>query len=401
MLTLATMTHFCFSWLICILLNCAHQGCNERESLSHFQVGAERTEEYMHLLKGKKVAVVANHTSMVKGIHLVDTLLRRGIDIQCVFAPEHGFRGDVAHGMDVQGGKDPATGLKVVSLYGKNKKPSTESLRGIDILLFDIQDVGVRFYTYISTLHYVLEAAAENHIPVIVTDRPNPLGACVDGPVLNPKYKSFVGMHPIPIIHGLTIGELAQMIRGEEWISHSQQLKLTVIPCNGWRHRDLYALPLPPSPNLKTMQSVYLYPSLCLFEGTDISLGRGTDHPFEWIGFPGNPKGEISFTPEDRPGVAENPPHEGILCKGIDLTHIDLNQNHCSFNLHWLLEMYQLYPRKDQFFSSPDFFDKLAGTNELRNQITASVPESEIRKSWQKNLQEYSSLRKKYLLYSE
>ena len=397
------MHQFIVGLILCVALNTAQSGCGVQfVTPKGIDLGVERMEEYLPLLKGKKVCVVANHTSMFDGIHLVDTLLKASIEIISVFAPEHGFRGDVAHGMEVQGGKDPATGLKVHSLYGKNKKPSSESLKGVEVILFDIQDVGVRFYTYISTMHYVLEAAAENNIPVIILDRPNPLGGCVDGPVLDTKYQSFVGMHPIPIIHGLTVGELATMIKGEGWINAASQLDLTVIPCEGWKHGDEYKLPIPPSPNLKSMQSVYLYPSLCLFEGTNVSLGRGTDHPFEWIGFPGNPESEIFFTPEDRPGVAENPPHEGVKCGGIDLTHYEFNKvSKCDFNLQWLLQMYKLYPNKQAFFSSPDFFDKLAGSNTLRKQISSSLSEDEIRKSWAKELDHYKVLRKKYLLYEE
>lgn len=386
-----------------VLLQTTQWSCNDHERhTASMMTGAERMDDYLTLLKSKKVGIIANHTSMVKDAHLVDTLLRAGVNITCVFAPEHGFRGDVAHGMDVKGGKDSATGLNVFSLYGKNKKPSSESLKGIDVLLFDIQDVGVRFYTYISTMHYVLEAAAENKIKVIVLDRPNPLGGCVDGPILDTKFQSFVGMHPIPVVHGLTIGELAKMIKGEGWINKAADLDLTVIPCKEWKHSDEYILPIPPSPNLQTMQSIYLYPSLCLFEGTDISLGRGTDHPFEWIGFPGNPESEIFFTPEDRAGVAENPPHEGRKCGGIDLSKYDFGTlDRCTFKLNWLISMFRIYPEKNKFFSHADFFDKLAGSSELRNQITRGVPENAIRESWQKETEMYMNVRKKYLIYAE
>ena len=389
--------------LACFFLSFTYPACHDlSDPQTSLQVGAQRMESYLPLLKNKKIAVVANHTSQVNPTHLVDTLLHLGVNIQCVFAPEHGFRGDVAHGMEVQGGKDPATGLKVHSLYGKNKKPSALSLKGIELILFDIQDVGARFYTYISTMHYVLEAAAEAKIPVVILDRPNPLGSCVDGPVLDTSYRSFVGMHPIPVIHGLTIGELAKMIQGEGWIHASSQLELTVIPCYDWKHSDFYQLPLAPSPNLKTMQAIYLYPSLCLFEGTQVSVGRGTHHPFEWIGFPGNPQSEIFFTPEDRPGVAENPPHEGVKCGGIDLTKYAFDSlSACHFNLQWLLQMHKNYPDKAAFFSSPEFFDKLAGNSTLRKQISSSLSETEIRKSWAKDLTTYNALRKKYLLYEE
>lgn len=397
------MHQFILGLIFCVAINSSLCGCTEQIIPSkRIVTGVQRMEEYLPLLKGKKVCVVANHTSMLDGSHLVDTLRKSSIEIISVFAPEHGFRGDVAHGMEVQGGKDPATGIKVHSLYGKNKKPSTESLQGVEVILFDIQDVGVRFYTYISTMHYVLEAAAENNIPVIILDRPNPLGGCVDGPVLDMKYISFVGMHPIPIIHGLTVGELATMIKGEGWINSAPQLDLTVISCTGWKHGDEYKLPIPPSPNLKTMQAVYLYPSLCLFEGTDISLGRGTDHPFEWIGFPGNPKSSLYFTPEDRPGVAENPPHEGVKCGGIDLSNYEFSlSGKCVFNLSWLLDMYKCYPDKSRFFSNPEFFDKLSGSSILRKQITTGVSENDIRDSWQLNLRQYKLMRNKYLIYPE
>ncbi|MFM7725998.1 MAG: exo-beta-N-acetylmuramidase NamZ domain-containing protein, partial [Flavobacteriales bacterium] len=279
--------------------------------------GAAQIERYMPELHGKHVGLVANQTSRIGQTHLVDTLLRLGVDIKAVFAPEHGFRGEAGAGEHISDGKDPITGIPVLSLYGKTKKPTAEMLKGIDVIVFDIQDVGARFYTYISTLHYVLEAAAEHHLKVIVLDRPNPNGYYMDGPVLEMKYASFVGMHPIPIVHGLTIGELTGMILGEHWLEKNPDV--VVIPCVGYSHEMTYPLPVRPSPNLPNNHAIALYPSLCWFEGTEVSLGRGTDAPFQIIGFPDCNAGSYAFTPRDLPGVAPHPPFENKICRGLDL----------------------------------------------------------------------------------
>lgn len=362
-------------------------------------VGAENTRAISGLCRDKKVAVVTNQTGMIRNMHLVDSLLLLGIDIKMVFAPEHGFRGDVPDGEHIADGKDPKTGLPLVSLYGKNKKPSPEQLKGIDVLIFDIQDVGARFYTYISTLHYVMEAAAENGKSVLVLDRPNPNGHYVDGPVLKKGFESFVGMHPVAMVHGMTVGEYAQMINGEGWLAGSKKCKLTVIPCQGYDHNVHYRLPVRPSPNLPNMTSVYLYPSLALFEGTEVSVGRGTDKPFQQIGIPEFTKGNHNFTPVSIANASVNPPQKGKVCIGFDLSAADEHQNLNQVNLEWLLTMYKNAPSKDTFFLKSGFFNKLAGNEGLMKQIVAGKTEVEIRASWQLDLAQFKVVREKYLLY--
>lgn len=367
------------------------------------QTGAERVDDYIWLLQGRKVAVCGNQTSMVGNVHLVDTLLKRGINVVKIFCPEHGFRGNAEAGAHIASGTDPKTGLPIVSLYGKNKKPTPEQLQNIDYVLFDLQDVGCRFYTYISTLHYVMEAAAENNVEVIVLDRPNPNGYFVDGPVLDPKYKSFVGMHPVPVVYGMTIGEYARMINGEGWLAGGIHCNLAVVTLRHYTHNTRYALPVPPSPNLPNAESIYLYPSLCLFEGTNISVGRGTTLPFQIYGAPMMKGGDYTFTPAPIRGVSENPPHNGKACRGYYLkdfatTHLDSTN---SFNLQYLMTAYQQYADKEHFFTNTNFFDKLAGNDRLRKQIISGVSEEEIRQSWQEDLENFKSIRKKYLLYPE
>ncbi|MCC6683908.1 MAG: DUF1343 domain-containing protein [Bacteroidia bacterium] len=363
--------------------------------------GAERTDYYLPLLKGKKVGLVINQTSIVGSKHLVDTLKSSGITIKRIFAPEHGFRGNHSAGAHVSSGIDSLTGLPVVSLYGDNKKPKPEQLKDLDLIIFDIQDVGARFYTFISTLHYVMEACAEQKKPLLVFDRPNPNGFYVDGPVLDMKFKSFVGMHPVPVVHGMTIGEYAQMINGERWLKDSVQCKLTVVPCLNYKHSMLYKLPVKPSPNLPTMESVYLYPSLCLFEGTTISLGRGTDKPFECVGKPDFEGGSYSFTPKSIPGLADDPPYKNQVCNGYLLSGFSDKYLLSSRKLYllWLSGCYEKDKSKETFFTS--FFDKLAGTDLLRKQITGGVPESLIRQSWEPGLSKFKVMRKKYLLYPD
>lgn len=386
------------------------QSCGNSQNVSHnpqkntadtiIRPGAEQTAEYFPLLRGKKIAVVANHTSLVGRTHLVDTLLKSGFSIQKVFAPEHGFRGTADAGERIASGKDPKTQLPVVSLYGENKKPTSEHLKGIDVVIFDIQDVGARFYTYISTMSYVMEACAENNIPVIILDRPNPNGNCVDGPILEPKYSSFVGLHTLPISHGMTIGEYAQMVNGEGWLKNKTKCALTIINVKNWTHHDYYQIDVPPSPNLKTMNAIYLYPTLCLFEGTIVSVGRGTSAPFEMIGYPNCPNGNFSFKPVSTPG-SKNPPYENQSCKGLDLAGVGITsiRDKGKLNLTWLITLYNGANEKNTFFTL--FFDKLAGTEQLRKQIMEGKTEDEIRKSWEPGLKRFSEIRKKYLLYSE
>lgn len=365
------------------------------------RTGAECTEHYLPLLEGKRVAVCGNQTSVVGKTHLVDTLLSRKVNVVKLFCPEHGFRGQAEAGATIASGKDPLTGLPVVSLYGKNKKPTAEQLQGVDVVLFDLQDVGCRFYTYISTLHYVMEAAAENGVKVIVLDRPNPNGFYVDGPVLEPQYKSFVGMHPVPIVYGMTIGEYARMINGEKWLANGVQCDLTVIKLEGYTHETRYALPVAPSPNLQTTEAIYLYPSLCLFEGTNVSVGRGTDHPFEMFGAPGMRSGDYRFTPRAIPGVSENPPFKGQECRGYllhDIAADNLN-NPGRLNLSYLLTAYRDCADKASFFLKNNFFDKLAGTDQLRKQLLVGANEEEIRASWEPDLEKFRHIREQYLLY--
>ncbi len=365
------------------------------------RTGAECMERYLPLLEGKRVAVCGNQTSVVGKTHLVDTLLSRKVDVVKLFCPEHGFRGQAEAGATIASGKDPLTGLPVVSLYGKNKKPTAEQLQGVDVVLFDLQDVGCRFYTYISTLHYVMEAAAENGVKVIVLDRPNPNGFYVDGPVLEPQYKSFVGMHPVPIVYGMTIGEYARMINGEKWLANGVQCDLTVIKIEGYTHETRYALPVAPSPNLQTAEAVFLYPSLCLFEGTNVSVGRGTDQPFEMYGAPGMQSGDYRFTPRAIPGVSENPPFKGQECRGYllhDIAADNLN-NPGRLNLSYLLTAYRNCVDQSSFFLKNNFFDKLAGTDQLRKQLVVGASEEEIRASWEPDLEKFRHIREQYLLY--
>ncbi len=363
------------------------------------KVGAERTEIYFPLLTEKSIAIVANHTSLIKNTHLVDSLLNLGININKVFSPEHGFRGTADAGARIDNKTDKKTGLPIISLYGKNKKPKKEDLSDIDIVIFDIQDVGARFYTYISTMTYVLEACAENNIPVIILDRPNPNGFYVDGPVLEKKYKSFIGMHPVPVVHGMTIGEYAKMINEEGWLKDGIKCDLNIIKCLNYDHAKLYQLPVRPSPNLPCMNSIYLYPSLCFFEGTIISVGRGTNTPFELIGHPDFSDGDFTFTPKSFPGASLNPPYKNISCLGYYLKDFFKDKDMNKIHLNLLIEMYDFFKDKNDFFNS--YFDRLAGTSELRKQIIAGKSEEEIRKSWQKDIDRYKKIRKKYLLYPD
>jgi uncharacterized protein YbbC (DUF1343 family) len=364
-------------------------------------VGAERFPEYLSLLKGKKVGLIANHTSLVGKTHLADTLISLGVKVVKVFGPEHGFRGNAPAGKHVPGEKDPKTGISVISLYGTNKKPTPEQMAGIDMLVFDIQDVGVRFYTYISTMSYAMEAAAEANIPFMVLDRPNPNGHYVDGPVLEKGFESFVGLHPVPVVHGLTVGEYAKMVNGEGWLRGGNKVQLTVIPIVGYTHKDFYLLPEKPSPNLDSQASVYLYPTLCFFEGTQLSVGRGTDKPFRVIGYPGWEGTPYEFTPKPVPGASDSPKYKGQVCQGYDLTEFaeEFIKNSGKLYLFWLFDAYKRYPEKDKFFTS--YFNSLAGNARLKEQIISGTTEEEIRKSWEPELEKFKQIRKKYLLYQD
>ena len=366
------------------------------------KVGAERMEVYFPFLQNKRVAIVANPTSMVGTTHLVDTLLAGGVEVRTIFCPEHGFRGEAEAGAAIANAVDRKTGLPIVSLYGKNKKPTMEQLKGIDVVVFDIQDVGARFYTYISTLHYVMEAVAESGLCLLVLDRPNPNGFYVDGPVLEPQYKSFVGMHPVPIVHGMTIGEYALMINGQHWLNDGMVCNLKVITMQHYTHDSLYHLPIAPSPNLKTPNAIYLYPSICCFEGTDVSVGRGTEMPFEVIGSPMYKCADnvsFAFVPKPIKGVSENPMHNGKQCKGMDLRGRGYEVLKTRrLELSYLRNMYNC-AKHDKFFNS--FFEKLMGTADLRKQIISGTADDVIRASWQPQLDEFKAIRKKYLLYSD
>jgi uncharacterized protein YbbC (DUF1343 family) len=360
--------------------------------------GAYMIEEYRSLIKGKSVAVLANQTSMVGKTHLVDTLFGTGIKIKVIFAPEHGFRNMADAGETIEDGKDSKTGISIISLYGNHLKPTKEDLSGIDIALFDIQDVGTRFYTYISTLHYLLEACAENSIKCIILDRPNPNGFYFDGNVLDTAHRSFVGMDPVPVVHGMTVGEYAGMLNGEGWLKNGVKCELVVIKCKNYSHNTLYDLPVKPSPNLPNQTSVYLYPSICFFEGTSLSLGRGTSFPFQVYGSPRLPDCGFSFTPESVPG-AKNPPLLGVKCFGTDLRDA-VKKNLVpkpQLNLNWLISAYKDFPDKDKFFNS--YFDVLAGGPLLREQIKKGLTADQIRATWKDGLAKFAKIREKYLLY--
>lgn len=365
------------------------------------RVGAEQTAQYLPLLRGKRVAVVGNHTSMVGPKHLVDTLLSLGIRVKKIFCPEHGFRGDVEAGKFIQDQEDRQTGLPIISIYGSNKKPTASALHKIDFVIFDLQDVGVRFYTYISTLHYVMEACAECGVRVIVLDRPNPNGFFVDGPVLDTAYRSFVGMHPVPLVHGMTIGEYALMINGEHWLKNGVDCKLTVIPCQGYNHSQTYEPPNKPSPNLPNLLAILLYPSLGLFEGTPLSVGRGTNHPFQMWGYPEFPYKFFHFTPVEKTGASLNPPHKNELCFGLDLRDYSTNFfiSEKKINLDWLIFAYRTYRGTGNFFNN--FFLRLAGTPTLRQQIENGCSAEQIRQSWQPGIRRFMRTRAKYLLYDD
>jgi uncharacterized protein YbbC (DUF1343 family) len=381
--------------------------------------GAERMDVYMPFLKGKSVAVFANQTSLVHHTNLIDTLLKRGIKVVKIFGPEHGFRGDADAGEKVSNDIDKKTGIEVISLYGKHNKPTAEDLQGVDVMIFDIQDVGVRFYTFISSLQYYIEAALENSKPLLILDRPNPNGFYLDGSVLDPKFKSFVGMQPVPIVYGMTLGEYAFMISGEKWLSDIANKKYSyylttknsadtpfhflVIKCLNYDHNSKYVLPVKSSPNLPSIQSVYCYPTTCLFEGTTLSEGRGTDKPFQIFGAPSLPKNLYSFTPHPTEG-AKSSKHYGELCYGWNLSGTPeqiLKKIDKKIQLKWMIQAYKLFPDKEKFFLSSGSFNRLAGNDILMQQIKDGISENEIRKSWKPALDNFKKIRKKYLLYKD
>jgi uncharacterized protein YbbC (DUF1343 family) len=405
--------------LFFICFGATAQTGNKPIKQSSITPGAERIEEYLPYLKGKAVAVFANQTSMVKNTHLVDTLVKRGVNVVKIFGPEHGFRGDADAGEHVENAKDKKTGITVVSLYGSHNKPTKEDLKDVDILIFDLQDVGCRFYTYINSMQYYLEAALENHKPLLLLDRPNPNGFYVDGPVLDLKYKSGVGVQPIPIVYGMTMGEYAMMLLGEKWVSKEASavnaynittkptadtpFHFLVIKCKNYDHNSKYVLPVMPSPNLKTMQSIYLYPSTCFFEGTLFSEGRGTDYPFQIFGHPAMPKNLYSFTPKPNLGAKSSKCFYqtcyGWFINGTNEEILKTVGN--KIQLHYFIDAYKLFPGKDSFFLKTNFINKLAGYAEFQQQIKDGVSEAEIRKSWEPKLDAFKQIRKKYLLYKD
>ena len=380
---------------------------------------AERIDVYLPFLKGKKVGIFANHTSTVGNSHLVDTLKKSGVDIRVIFGPEHGFRGNVPDGVKIMDYKDEKTGILVVSLYGSKRRPSTADIKDVDVLIFDIQDVGTRFYTYISSMQEFLECALENHKPLLILDRPNPNGFYVDGPVLDLKFRSFVGMQPIPINYGMTMAEYARMLMGEKWLNEKANainaynitteptkdtpFHVQFIKCQNYTHKSKYVLPVKPSPNLPDMQSIYLYPSTCLFEGTALSEGRGTNKPFQYIGHPDLPKNLFSFTPNPNEG-SKSSKHFGKVCYGWDLggpVEEVLKKVDGRIQLKWLIDAYKLFPQKDSFFLRSNSFIRLSGTDILMQQIKDGKSEDEIRKSWEPGLNKFKAVRKKYLLYED
>lgn len=408
--------------LIASLLLWANTSCAQTASANNSKeviTGADRMEVYLPMLKGKAVAVFANQTSMVKNTHLVDTLLKRGVNVVKIFGPEHGFRGVADAGEHVADGVDKKTGLPIIALYGDHKKPTAADFKGVDVLIFDIQDVGARFYTYISSLEYYIEAALENHKPLLILDRPNPNGFYVDGPILDLKFQSFIGMKPVPIVYGMTIGEYGLMLAGEKWLSEKANaanaynitteptadtpFHIQVIKCKNYDHNTKYILPVMPSPNIKSMQAIYLYPSTCFFEGTVFSEGRGTDMPFEVFGHPAMPKNLYSFTPKPNLGAKSSKCFYQV-CYGWNLHGTNeevLKKIDGRIQLKYLIEAYKLFPGKDSFFLKNNFISKLAGNDDFSKQIKSGKTEAEIKKTWEPGLTAFKAIRKKYLLYGD
>jgi len=384
--------HIVLFFVVFLLFSCGN--AKEKQIVT----GAEQTGKYLPLLKGKNVALVVNQTSVVRGQHLVDFLLEKHIPVKEVFAPEHGFRGKADAGEELENTIDKQTGLPVISIYGKTKKPNQEQLKGIDWVVFDIQDVGCRFYTFISTMHYVMEACAENGVKMMILDRPNPNGDYVAGPILKPEFRSFVGMDPIPVVHGCTVGELALMINGEGWLTNHEKVDLTVIPVKNYNHQARYSLPVKPSPNLPNDLSIRLYPSLCFFESTSVSVGRGTHFPFQVLGYPDPKFGSFSFTPESIVGMAKSPLHMGQKCYGEDFRGM---KDTPRFTLKYFLNWYHRFSNEKDFLTRERWFNLLMGTDTVIKQIREGKTEQEIRASWQPELNNYRQIRKKYLLYPD
>ncbi len=386
--------------LICLIFLGVFNIYYSQTSDKDFKTGADQPELYLPLLKNKTIGIVTNQTGLLNDkSHLVDFLVKNNVRIKAIFAPEHGFRGDADAGEKIRNGTDTKTGIPIVSLYGSNKKPKPEQLKGIDVVVFDIQDVGVRFYTYISTLTYLMEAAAENNVEVMVLDRPNPHDGYIDGPVLKKKWESFVGMHEVPVVYGLTIGEYGKMVNGEKWLKNGIQAKYTLIPMKNYHKKKRYSISEKPSPNLPNDQSINLYPSLCFFEGTQVSVGRGTDLPFQVYGSPWTKELSYQFTPKPNYG-AKNPFLNGQMCYGENLS--DYSKKLQELNLEWLLKAYKNYKNPQQdFFLKNLFFDKLAGSDELRRQIIAGKSLKEIKSSWKSDLDNFSKIRDKYIIYKD
>lgn len=395
--------------MIPIMQSCAQS--KKMQGMPTIKTAAEQTDAYLPLLKGRRVGIFANQTSVILNTHLVDSMIHRGINIKKIFGPEHGFRGKADAGEQVNNDVDSKTGIPIISLYGNHKKPTADDLKDLDILVFDIQDVGVRFYTFISSLEYFIEAALENNIPLIILDRPNPNGFYIDGPVLDKKFKSFVGMQSVPVVYGLTLGEYALMLCGEKWLSDNanqnyqpgENSLIKIIPCKNYRHTSKYILPVNPSPNLKQMQSIYLYPSICFFEGTILSEGRGTDYPFQIFGHPDLPDTLYTFTPKPNEG-AKSSKCFNQKCYGWNLSGTNeqvLQSLNNKIQLKYLINAFKLFPGKDSFFLKNNFFHKLAGNDLLMDQIKKGWSEDDIRKSWEPELKKFKAIRRKYLLYRD
>ncbi len=390
--------------VILVFLQLSLSSCNQQNDLQlihsdNIITGVQNTQIYLPLLLGKKIAVVTNHASRIGKTHIVDSLKSLKVNVVKIFSPEHGFRGKADAGEKIKNNVDSKTQLPVISLYGNHKKPTTEDFSGIDIVVFDLQDVGVRFYTYISTLTYVMEACAENNIPLIVLDRPNPNGFYIDGPILEPAFKSFVGLHPVPVVYGMTIGEYAKMVNGEGWLENNQVCDLTVVPLKDYSHNMIIELPAKPSPNLPNWESVYLYPSLCFLEGTIMSVGRGTDFPFQVFGHPDFMLGSFLFTPQPNEG-SKHPKYEGKQCNGSNVIGYANNykNNPQQINLSYLINTYNMMKlRSDDYFN--DYFNTLAGNDKLQKQIKAGMTEKDIRETWRESLEAFKKIRARYLMY--
>ena len=386
---------FLFALMLAFLVGC-QTGTGNSQNL---QTGADQTEEWLPVLKDQRVGLLVNHTSMVEETHLVDKMLAEGVEVVRIFAPEHGFRGEADAGEHVEDIVDEKTGIPVFSIYGSNRKPAPEQMEGLDVVIFDVQDVGVRFYTYISSMHYMMEACAENDVDFIVLDRPNPNGEYFDGPVLEPEFSSFVGMHPIPVVHGLTVGELARMINGEGWLENGATCNLDVVKMNGYTHSTEYSLPVKPSPNLPNDLSVRIYPSLCLFEATIMSVGRGTEFPFQVVGAPDSVYGDFTFTPRSIEGMDSDPKYKGQKCYGKDYRGLAPWKQ--KFSLEPFFHFYEKSGNDSAFVSRRRWFHLLSGTDQLLQQIEKGLSEEEIRETWKDELNDYARLRQKYLLYPE